>query len=288
MVSDGKVSLEDGSSPLTRGKQEGSARRVWPGRLIPAHAGKTTASKLSSPPATAHPRSRGENTLGLSTMRVRSGSSPLTRGKRDRRLHVVDEIRLIPAHAGKTGPDLARQTATPAHPRSRGENRVPDATVSESDGSSPLTRGKQEGHRLRFRHRRLIPAHAGKTGLGVRWLYFVKAHPRSHGENLFARRTTGATAGSSPLTRGKHAGRHADDPRQRLIPAHAGKTCSQDERQGQRPAHPRSRGENMQAAMQTTRDNGSSPLTRGKPSRGDQTRDVRRLIPAHAGKTRLT
>ena len=41
MVSDGKVSLEDGSSPLTRGKPDGKLRTSNMSRLIPAHAGKT-------------------------------------------------------------------------------------------------------------------------------------------------------------------------------------------------------------------------------------------------------
>ena len=37
--------------------------------------------------------------------------------------------------------------------------------------------------------------------------------------------------------------------------------------------------------MTTTRDNGSSPLTRGKPGEIIKGDNVRRLIPAHAGKT---
>ena len=52
---------QPGSSPLTRGKhialQRGQARR----RLIPAHAGKTTARTPSGSRSRAHPRSRGEN-----------------------------------------------------------------------------------------------------------------------------------------------------------------------------------------------------------------------------------
>ena len=50
-------------------------------------------------------------------------------------------------------------------------------------------------------------------------------------------------------------------------------------------AHPRSRGENLVAAVLTMPDTGSSPLTRGK--RSDMGRHIGyvRLIPAHAGKT---
>ena len=50
-----------GSSPLTRGKlpDRGSGRKA--GRLIPAHAGKTSKSAASGSAPQAHPRSRGEN-----------------------------------------------------------------------------------------------------------------------------------------------------------------------------------------------------------------------------------
>ena len=52
-------------------------------------------------------------------------------------------------------------------------------------------------------------------------------------------------------------------------------------------AHPRTGGENMQAAMQLTRDNGSSPHGRGKRGGQRHGRVLHGLIPARAGKTRL-
>ena len=50
-----------GSSPLTRGKQVPDRPVTHKGRLIPAHAGKTTARTPSGSRSRAHPRSRGEN-----------------------------------------------------------------------------------------------------------------------------------------------------------------------------------------------------------------------------------
>ena len=50
-----------GSSPLTRGKRGCRTRRLWRGRLIPAHAGKTGSLRVRRRPRRAHPRSRGEN-----------------------------------------------------------------------------------------------------------------------------------------------------------------------------------------------------------------------------------
>ena len=72
-------------------------------------------------------------------------------------------------------------------------------------GSSPLTRGKPEGHPKLPPGVRLIPAHAGKTST---------MRPDARAE------------GSSPLTRGKLPVNCGLNRVQRLIPAHAGKTFS--------------------------------------------------------------
>ena len=93
-----------GSSPLTRGKplDAGCSRR--PAGLIPAHAGKTRTGTGRSGRASAHPRSRGENTSPPSSSIAQSGSSPLTRGKLESCSTRHTALRLIPAHAGKTLP----------------------------------------------------------------------------------------------------------------------------------------------------------------------------------------
>ena len=70
-----------------------------------------------------------------------------------------------------------------------------------------------------------------------------------------------------------------------LIPAHAGKTTRPVSRSQPTTAHPRSRGENTDAAALIFGTTGSSPLTRGKPRADSPPYPDRRLIPAHAGKT---
>ena len=71
-------------------------------RLIPAHAGKTLAYFVRLSDIPAHPRSRGENRDLPRLIAPALGSSPLTRGKLwERRLDFLN-VRLIPAHAGKT------------------------------------------------------------------------------------------------------------------------------------------------------------------------------------------
>ena len=111
-----------GSSPLTRGKLSYRARRHATCRLIPAHAGKTTAHISARPASRAHPRSRGENSMTTSGTGRSPGSSPLTRGKHAAVFVLEAVCRLIPAHAGKTHRPRSVSSSSTAHPRSRGEN----------------------------------------------------------------------------------------------------------------------------------------------------------------------
>ena len=97
-----RAGIEAGTSPLTRGKQ---GYRVVDGvgvGLIPTHAGKTRPSLRSYRKQPAHPRSRGENMAMPRSVRSRTGSSPLTRGKPLECELAVLGVGLIPAHAGKT------------------------------------------------------------------------------------------------------------------------------------------------------------------------------------------
>ena len=213
-----------GSSPLTRGKL---ARGDHDGRikgLIPAHAGKTTGSQTPAPRAGAHPRSRGENPDRIIRTRYRAGSSPLTRGKHARSLQIRADLRLIPAHAGKTRMDALVPIRIRAHPRSRGENLISTPTTATDGGSSPLTRGKRCCVKCARNGCGLIPAHAGKTCFELGGDHTGWAHPRSRGENPRAASGLALPAGSSPLTRGKPRGGQRPRRRPGLIPAHAGKT----------------------------------------------------------------
>ena len=152
-------------------------------RLIPAHAGKTYPKCPCPIGGRAHPRSRGENPTFAAKSPICAGSSPLTRGKRDRRNCQRLPIRLIPAHAGKTVVDELGHLPCAAHPRSRGENQVSNLMPDSLEGSSPLTRGKLGGNELVGVLSRLIPAHAGKTFIWSAPDLKTAAHPRSRGEN---------------------------------------------------------------------------------------------------------
>ena len=94
--------------------------------------------------------------------------------------------------------------------------------------------------------------------------------------------------GSSPLTRGKHTCHYRLTLTQGLIPAHAGKTACRVVPDPANGAHPRSRGENRTGAAWSREGLGSSPLTRGKPLIAAGVPLPVGLIPAHAGKTKLS
>ena len=276
---------ERGSSPLTRGKRARGADHAKRGRLIPAHAGKTPTTAAGFRPLKAHPRSRGENSDPAYGRALSLGSSPLTRGKH---VHVVATLQLrglIPAHAGKTSYPSMLKDRLRAHPRSRGEN--PDGAPHPvgDGGSSPLTRGKHFMEAGRLPSGGLIPAHAGKTNMDLTTVTRRQAHPRSRGENQCSNLIFCARSGSSPLTRGKQATVLVDGLDHGLIPAHAGKTADFYSQSERRRAHPRSRGENASRSAKASLTAGSSPLTRGKPSRLLPWLLSVGLIPAHAGKT---
>ena len=193
------------------------------------------------------------------------GSSPLTRGKHELAVGYARRWGLIPAHAGKTPWTASLSISQPAHPRSRGENRLAIYEVTTTGGSSPLTRGKQQSIDRLYNVCGLIPAHAGKTGTDSSSTDSRRAHPRSRGENIGVVDTACLACGSSPLTRGKQDAPLIPPQDWRLIPAHAGKTGTTRRQPRPLPAHPRSRGENRLDGPEGALDAG--------------------LIPAHAGKT---
>ena len=175
--------LPPGSSPLTRGKHSPHLHNCPFIGLIPAHAGKTSRRGRRRFRWWAHPRSRGENAPATWCGSRGWGSSPLTRGKQDVAQSPSWPEGLIPAHAGKTNPALSPLMRGWAHPRSRGENDILNATGFRLTGSSPLTRGKPVGEGFGFGVRGLIPAHAGKTVCEGDDVLVRGAHPRSRGEN---------------------------------------------------------------------------------------------------------
>ena len=259
-----------GSSPLTRGTREWQRWQPNLIRFIPAHAGNTARPRIDEARLPVHPRSRGEHPAHERISSTFSGSSPLTRGTRQRLLFLSSSERFIPAHAGNTHTDLRHRSSFTVHPRSRGEHASSSATRCRLAGSSPLTRGT-------------------RVKVGVSEGSFT-VHPRSRGEHLVELRQHVPPTGSSPLTRGTQIRLGFTRLRSRFIPAHAGNTRVDQVWLPPLPVHPRSRGEHRSPTPDSARVAGSSPLTRGTLPAGIASAADTRFIPAHAGNTvnRLT
>ena len=201
----------------------------WPVRLIPAWAGKTSATwflRLRSP---AHPRMGGENAEPDGLVDPDAGSSPRGRGKLCRALKRAPDGGLIPARAGKTPTRVTSRCTRKAHPRASGENvwRVTPAVAAR--GSSPRGRGKHVWSDAAERVEGLIPARAGKrpwVGGNDRPVGLIparagktlsrskksarrRAHPRAGGENPHQGYVEVYAQGSSPRERGKRLARDA-------------------------------------------------------------------------------
>ena len=133
-----------GSSPLARG----ALGRVWAHRpvlgIIPACAGSTPASPSRPEGFRDHPRLRGEHTAGASSSTARRGSSPLARGAPSVDVLVDEALGIIPACAGSTAHQRARNPRRQDHPRLRGEHTGFRAANSMRVGSSPLARGARK------------------------------------------------------------------------------------------------------------------------------------------------
>ena len=116
-----KMTGSIGSSPLTRGTRVQTRRSRQRYRFIPAYAGNSRVRRRLLQCCSVHPRLRGELSAGKSPQFASIGSSPLTRGTRERR--------------------RSYQLCCSVHPRLRGELPAPIRQTSKHLGSSPLTRG---------------------------------------------------------------------------------------------------------------------------------------------------
>ncbi len=256
--------------------------------LIPAYAGRTTATNTPCHRRGAHPRLRGVDIHRRWPHEIGEGSSPLTRGGRRVGSARGVEHGLIPAYAGRTILLVWMFADDEAHPRLRGADHASSHFQLSPVGSSPLTRGGLLWDKKFDNGDGLIPAYAGrtrnlKTPYSISW-----AHPRLRGADSNWRRAMVARGGSSPLTRGGRVLRLLLGLVIRLIPAYAGRT---QKGQGGYPtcgAHPRLRGADRKSYGFEIKKDGSSPLTRGGLVAVPDEKTIQGLIPAYAGRTRVS
>ena len=172
-----------GSSPRMRGKHQGRQLQQPQRRIIPAHAGQTTARTPVGDGKTDHPRACGANLAGFDSFEGESGSSPRMRGKHTKTPKTMSYPRIIPAHAGQTGWRCPAGCAPSDHPRACGANVDGAGVPKLLEGSSPRMRGKRREPEIQRDHERIIPAHAGQTRCGAGSCRSCPDHPRACGAN---------------------------------------------------------------------------------------------------------
>ena len=157
------ASLYTGSPPRMRGKPQGAGIIPLMLRITPADAGKTRGYTYSLPQLQDHPRGCGENQEEERSMKMKRGSPPRMRGKRDFIHFRTDSTGITPADAGKTEPTDGHILRKQDHPRGCGENADPAKAVRFATGSPPRMRGKQLARAGGGCCYGITPADAGKT-----------------------------------------------------------------------------------------------------------------------------
>ena len=132
-----------GSPPQVRGKRREGIVAACNVRITPAGAGKTHRDFLKQGFTQDHPRRCGENYFLPKKGLTRTGSPPRMRGKLSFLCDNNGEIRITPAHAGKTYHAELFSGKLEDHPRACGENFQVFYLVWGRCGSPPRMRGKR-------------------------------------------------------------------------------------------------------------------------------------------------
>ena len=253
--------------------------------IIPAYAGSTPCRGPPHMLFADHPRIRGEHEEHPTASPSTEGSSPHTRGARQKILDELGAKRIIPAYAGSTPRPMGLTISRWDHPRIRGEHAEADGPHYFPVGSSPHTRGARRSPFQSSPFRGIIPAYAGSTS-GLPPAEWRRAdHPRIRGEHAVEGGFVDGVQGSSPHTRGA---RRLPDPglgRGGIIPAYAGSTTHPQCSRRARWDHPRIRGEHVPPCGVSVQPSGSSPHTRGARAPAWCISPRSRIIPAYAGST---
>ena len=171
-----------GSSPRMRGIRRWAVRGAGTARLIPAHAGNSSATARSRCRPPVHPRACGEFDPAAAETSPARGSSPRMRGIPDVFVRAQFDARFIPAHAGNSQTCCSRKSAAAVHPRACGEFCVARCFSRYSSGSSPRMRGIPAVHPPSPSGGRFIPAHAGNSPKNRFRRLITPVHPRACGE----------------------------------------------------------------------------------------------------------
>ena len=132
-------------------------------RITPAYAGKSRFEFFNKFIIWDHPRLCGEKKNISLEMIVILGSPPPMRGKVRQIRHLLFQIRITPAYAGKSLFRRMGHNQRRDHPRLCGEKMVFCAGVGCWWGSPPPMRGKVLPMPASVRRTGITPAYAGKS-----------------------------------------------------------------------------------------------------------------------------
>ncbi len=271
------------SSPRTRGL---SGRRDpgRPGRrVVPAHAGVIRAASHRRSQPRGRPRARGGYPTGTVPIAARMASSPRTRGLSAVRGDPDAGGRVVPAHAGVIRRSAGRRCRTSRRPRARGGYPSYLSTLAGVLLSSPRTRGLSDSDRRDRPPRAVVPAHAGVIRPVIIWSIAGWSRPRARGGYPEPSVSVGLVDGSSPRTRGLSVVALDALPRAPVVPAHAGVIRDGLLTWQTSRCRPRARGGYPYGGSLPAIGPLSSPRTRGLSDAAQPDRQVRRVVPAHAG-----
>ena len=139
----GRRRVDGGSSPRARGTPVGVERRM--------------------PPASVHPRGRGEHMPMSHSSWQLSGSSPRARGTRSSQPTAARESGSSPRARGTLTDRRLAAASGAVHPRGRGEHVIVAVDLLTIAGSSPRARGTRRTGATWVALGRFIPAGAGNT-----------------------------------------------------------------------------------------------------------------------------
>ena len=133
-------------------------------------------------------------------------------------------MRITPAYAGKSRPQLLRFDSVQDHPRLCGEKLNRTALTYWRDGSPPPMRGKARPRRAPDALHGITPAYAGKSCRCCRCSSCVWDHPRLCGEKAASVSPSSTSVGSPPPMRGKGEYTEEATKQSGITPAYAGKS----------------------------------------------------------------
>ena len=171
------------------------------------------------------------------------GSPPRGRGKGVYATIIPISKGITPAWAGKRPLQSSGDIRGWDHPRIGGEKATAFGSTVTEMGSPPRGQGKEVKSLLYFNRVGITPAWAGKRNILFSMMRTSTDHPRTGGEKLRCKAGCGPQKGSPPRGRGKVAGDHYPEYRDRITPAWAGKSFFHHSVQSFLQDHPRVGGE---------------------------------------------